>query len=72
MPEGSVSVTDQPSGARPSQASSNCTLPGIDFIAMLRSGPGRDEVRPHALGAELAGEVAAVDSSAAFAAPIQP
>ena len=28
-----------PSGARPSQASSNCWLPGIDFMAMLRRGP---------------------------------
>ena len=39
LPAGSVSVTDHPSGARASQASSNWALPGMDFIAMLRSGP---------------------------------
>jgi hypothetical protein len=39
LPDGSVSVTDQPSGACFSQASSNCELPGIDFIAIVRSGP---------------------------------
>src|SRR3954451_17048242 len=39
LPEGSVSVTDQPSGARPSHASSNWELPGMYFMAMRRSGP---------------------------------
>jgi hypothetical protein len=36
---GSISVRLQPSGARPTQAFSNCSKPGIDLAAIVRSGP---------------------------------
>ena len=72
LPAGSVSVTDQPSGARPSQASSNCTLPGIDFMAMLRSGPAATMFDRTPSGPSSRATYRLTDSSAALAAPIQP
>ena len=36
---GTGSSTFQPSGARPSQASSNAAKPGIDLAAIVRTGP---------------------------------
>src|SRR5919112_6625636 len=72
LPAGSVSVTDQPSGARDSHASSNCLLPGIDFIAMLRSGPAATMLDRTPSGPSSRATYRLVDSSAALAAPIQP
>src|SRR5215218_10862135 len=72
LPAGSVSVTDQPSGARLSHASSNCTLPGIDFIAMLRSGPAATMLDRTPSGPSSRATYRLTDSSAALAAPIQP
>ena len=72
LPAGSVSVTDQPSGARPSHASSNCLLPGIDFMAMVRSGPAATRFTRTPSGPSSRARYRDVDSSAALAAPIQP
>src|SRR5690242_209053 len=71
-PAGSVSLTSQPSGARSVQASSNCSEPGIDFIAMVRSGPAATRLTRTPRGPSSRARYRQVDSKAALATPIHP
>src|SRR5581483_2130892 len=68
---GSGSVIDQPSGARAPQAFSNFSKPAIDLAATVRNGPAATRLTRTPTGPRSRARYRQVDSSAAFATPIQ-
>jgi hypothetical protein len=68
---GSGSVMLQPSGARVPHTSSNRSKPGMDFAAMVRSGPAATRFTRTPFSPRSRARYLAQDSSPALATPIQ-
>src|SRR5919107_4450505 len=68
---GTWSLRSQPSGARAAQASSNCSKPGIDLAAIVRSGPAETRLLRMPCLPRCSARYRDADSRPALATPIQ-
>jgi hypothetical protein len=68
---GSGLLTSQPSGARPSHASSNAAKPGIDLAAIVFTGPAATRLTRIPCGPRSRARYRVTDSRVDLATPIQ-